>query len=348
MDLKVELRHGAGGGAMDELIRKSILANISPTDAEVPLSALDDAAVIDGIAFSTDSYTVRPIFFPGGDIGKLAAAGTINDVSMMGARPVALSSGVVLEEGFEIGELERIVASMAGTASKAGIGIVTGDLKVVERGGLDKIMINTSGIGLADEFLESNHRLANGNGKRNRWLTDSNLSDGDVIIASGYIGDHGVAVLSAREGYGFESTVQSDVAPLNRMMHAALKTGGVVAAKDPTRGGVANTLNEWNEKSGVGIEIDEESIPIREGVKSACELLGIDPLQIGNEGKAIIAVVPDQADAVLASLRRTREGRDAAIIGLAKKDLKYVVLRTEVGGERVLEKPVGDPVPRIC
>ncbi len=333
---------------MDSLIRDKILKSISPMPAEVPLSSMDDSAVINGIAFSTDSYTVRPIFFPGGDIGRLAVSGTINDVSMIGAKPVALSSGIVLEEGFEMAELERIVKSMGDTASAAGVGIVTGDLKVVEKGGLDKILINTSGIGVEDPELESNHRKANGNGKRSKWLTDSNISDGDVIIVSGYVGDHGVAVMSSREGYGFESTVKSDVAPLNGMMHAALKAGGVVAAKDPTRGGLANALNEWNEKSGVGIEVEEEQIPVREGVRSACELLGIDPLQIGNEGKAIISVVPEFSDEVLKALHRTEEGKDASVIGVARSELKYVVLNTEVGGKRILEKPVGDPVPRIC
>lgn len=346
--MKIELKHGAGGEAMDSLIKEKIASSFVPSKFEIPLSAMDDSAVVNGIAFSTDSYTVRPIFFPGGDIGKLAVSGTINDVSVMGASPMALSAGMILEEGFEVSDLEAIAKSMGETASAAGVGIVTGDFKVVERGGLDKILINTSGIGMEDEYLASNHKIANGNGRRSKWLTDSNLADGDVIIASGYIGDHGVAVMSSREGYGFESSVKSDVAPLNGMMHEVLKTGGVVAAKDPTRGGIANALNEWNEKSKIGLEVEEDQIPIRDGVRSACELLGIDPLQIGNEGKAIIAVVPEQAEAVLKTLRSTAEGRDAAVIGVARKDLKYVVLQTEVGGERILERPIGDPVPRIC
>ncbi len=346
--MKIELKHGAGGAAMDSLIREKILTSFAPMDIEVPLSSMDDSAVIEGIAFSTDSYTVRPIFFHGGDIGRLAVSGTINDVSMMGARPIALSSGVVLEEGFEVSDLERIFRSMGETASAAGVGIVTGDLKVVEKGGLDKILINTSGIGFEDPELENNHVKANGNGKRSKWLRDSNVADGDVIIISGYVGDHGVAVMSSREGYGFESSVSSDVAPLNGMMHRALTSGGLVAAKDPTRGGVANALNEWNEKSGIGIVVEEDQIPVREGVRSACELLGIDPLQIGNEGKAIIAVVPEYAEDVLKALRSTEEGKNASIVGVARKDIKYVVLKTEVGGERILERPVGDPVPRIC
>lgn len=345
--MKIELKHGAGGEAMDSLLKKSVISALGLVDAEVPVTAMDDSAVVGGTAFSTDSYTVRPIFFPGGDIGTLAVCGTVNDLSMIGAKPLALSSAIVLEEGFESEDLERIASSMGRTAASAGVGIVTGDFKVVEKGGLDKILVSTSGIGTADPFLDHNHSLAGGGG-RSRWLRDSNLRDGDVIIVSGFIGDHGVAVMSSREGYGFETSVRSDVAPLNGMMHRALEAGGVVAAKDPTRGGIANALNEWNEKSGIGIEVEEDQIPVRDGVKSACELLGIDPLQIGNEGKAIIATVPDRAEEVLRALRSTQEGRDACIIGVARKELKYVVLSTEVGGERILEKPVGDPVPRIC
>lgn len=346
--MKIELKHGAGGGAMDSLIRDLILKTLPESGAEIPLSSMDDSAVVDGIVFSTDSYTVRPIFFPGGNIGNLAVSGTVNDLSVMGAQPIALSSGIVLEEGFEVAELEEIVKGMGETSARAGVPIVTGDLKVVERGGLDKILINTSGIGRSDPLLEQNHMIANGNGKRSKWLRDSNVCDGDVIILSGYVGDHGVAVMSSREGYGFESSVKSDVAPLNKMMHSVIEAGGVVAAKDPTRGGIANALNEWNEKSGIGLEIEEDQIPIRDGVRSACELLGIDPLMIGNEGKAIIAVIPERAEEVLNALHRTEEGRNASVIGVARRDLKYVVLRTEVGGERILEKPIGDPVPRIC
>lgn len=334
---------------MDSLIKSLIVKNFYSNVAEVSLSDMDDSAVINGTAFSTDSYTVRPIFFPGGDIGKLSVSGTVNDLSMIGATPLVLSSGMVLEEGFEMDDLSRIIQSMKETVEYAGASIVTGDLKVVEKGSLDKIIINTSGIGKAHPDLQSNYDTVQKYRKmKSPWLMDSNLSDGDLIISSGYIGDHGVAILSSREGYGFESTVLSDVAPLNHMIGAALKVGGVVAAKDPTRGGVANSLNEWSEKSKVGITVEEDQIPIRSAVESACELLGIDPLQIGNEGKALIAVVPDKADEIIEALHNTIEGKYASIIGRAHKDSKYVTLKTQVGGERILEKPVGDPVPRIC
>lgn len=349
LSLKIELKHGAGGEAMDSLIKDLILKNFGPDVGEVPLSSLDDSAVIDNFAFSTDSYTVRPIFFPGGDIGRLSVAGTVNDLSVIGAKPLALSSAMVLEEGFEVDDLEAIIRSIRDVSNYVKVRIITGDFKVVERGSLDKIIINTSGIGVADPMLEANYKQVNRTRPmKNRWLVDSNLADGDVIISSGYIGDHGVAILSSREGYGFESSVASDVAPLNHMIHAALTTGGIVAAKDPTRGGLANALNEWSEKSRIGIVVEEDQIPIREPVVAACELLGIDPLQIGNEGKAIIAVTSGMAQEVLETLHKTEEGRDARIIGRASKDSEYVILKTEVGGQRILEKPVGDPVPRIC
>lgn len=349
MILKIELKHGAGGEAMDSLIKNMILKNFNSDIAEVSLSDLDDSAVINGLAFSTDSYTVRPIFFPGGNIGKLAVSGTVNDLSVIGAKPIALSSGIVLEEGFEMDDLKKIIESMRETIKYADVNVVTGDFKVVERGSLDKIIINTSGIGSEHPSLSHNYEtVTEHRTMKSKWLIDSNLEDGDVIISSGYIGDHGIAILSSREGYGFESTVISDVAPLNHMIGSALEIGGVVAAKDPTRGGIANALNEWSEKSNVGITVDEDLIPIRDSVVSACELLGIDPLQIGNEGKAIIAVVPEKADEVLEALHRTPEGKNARVIGEAHKSSKYVILKTQVGGERILEKPIGDPVPRIC
>lgn len=347
--MKIELKDGAGGRAMDTIIKELVLKTFNSSDIEVPLSELDDSAVIDGIAFTTDSYIVKPIFFPGGDIGKLSICGTVNDLSMIGAKPMALSAGVVLEEGFEVEDFKKILKSMGKTATEATVKVITGDLKVVEKGGLNSILINTSGIGREDPNLKSNFEILKSyrTGK-SKWLLDSNLVDGDVIIVSGYIGDHGVAILSSREGYGFESSVKSDTAPLNHMIHKVLEIGGIVAAKDPTRGGLANTLNEWSEKSKVGMLIEEEKIPIRESVKAACELLGIDPLQIGNEGKAVIAVLPDYVDSVLKALHSTEEGKNAQVIGTAHKNMEYVVLETEVGGQRILEKPIGDPIPRIC
>ena len=350
----ITMAHGAGGAIMQDMIGGLILPLLSNrkwarSRIQVPLDALDDSAVVDGIVFTTDSHTVRPLFFPGGDIGSLSVAGTVNDLSVVGAEPLALSCGFVLEEGLKRGELEAILRSMASTCRKAGVPVVTGDTKVVERGAIQGIIINTSGIGRRSPLLDRNLKVARRHRKvRSRWLLDSNLRAGDSIILSGTVGDHGIAVLSRREGLGFDSVVRSDVAPLNGMMAAALKAGGVVAAKDPTRGGLANLLNEWASKSGVGIMVEEESIPVTDGVRSACDMLGIDPLSIGNEGKAVLGVVREKADDVLAALRKTHEGRRAAIIGEAQKGIKGVVLHTTVGGKRILEQPAGDPIPRIC
>jgi len=350
----ITMAHGAGGAVMQDMIGELILPILSNkrwkrSKIQVPLDALDDSAVVDGIVFTTDSHTVRPIFFPGGDIGSLSVAGTVNDLSVVGAEPLALSCGFVLEEGLGRKELELILRSIASTCRNAGVPVVTGDTKVVEKGAVQGIIINTSGIGRRSPLLDANLKVARRYRKlKAQWLLDSNLRAGDSIILSGTVGDHGIAVLSKREGYGFESVVKSDVAPLNGMMAAAMKAGGVVAAKDPTRGGLANLLNEWASKSGVGIMVEEESIPVSDGVRSACDMLGIDPLSIGNEGKAVLGVVRQRADAVLAALRRTPVGRKAAIIGEAQKGIKGVVLHTTVGGKRILEQPAGDPIPRIC
>jgi len=348
------MSHGAGGAVMQDMIGKLILPILSNkkwkrSGIQVPLDALDDSAVVDGIVFTTDSHTVRPIFFPGGDIGSLSVAGTVNDLSVVGAEPLALSCGFVLEEGLPFEELERILKSMAATCRKAGVPVVTGDTKVVERGAVQKMIINTAGIGRRSPLLDRNLRMARRYRKvRSDWLLDSNLRPGDTLILSGAVGDHGIAVLSQREGYGFESVIKSDVAPLNAMVAAALKAGGVVASKDPTRGGLANLLNEWAEKSKTGIVIEEEAVLVHDGVRTACEMLGIDPLAIGNEGKAVFGVVREKAKDVLKALKRTREGRHAAIIGEATADVRGVVLHTTVGGKRVLEQPAGDPIPRIC
>ncbi|MGB9814994.1 MAG: hydrogenase expression/formation protein HypE [Thermoplasmata archaeon] len=348
--MKIEMKHGAGGSYMDKLLRDEIISILSSdSDVEVPLSYMDDSSVIDGIAFTTDSYTVRPYFFPGGDIGKLSVSGTVNDLSVIGAVPVALSSGIVLREGFDMDDLRRIIRSMRETLDYAGTRIITGDFKVMEHDKMDGIIINTSGIGKRSPYLERNFEIVNSYSPREgRWLLDRNLRDGDILIVTGYIGDHGVSVLSSREGISFETDVKSDVQPLNRMFEEALKVGGIVSAKDPTRGGLANALNEMAEKSQVGMIIEEERIPVREGVRSACEMLGIDPYEIGNEGKAIIGVVPEMADDVLKALRRTSEGMNSEIIGRVVKDLEYVILETSVGGRRIMERPIGDPVPRIC
>ncbi|MEM3396612.1 MAG: hydrogenase expression/formation protein HypE [Thermoplasmata archaeon] len=346
---KITIAHGAGGSVMQRLIKEKILKHFGRGESEVPLAALDDAAVVEGIVFTTDSHTVKPIFFPGGDIGRLSVAGTVNDLACVGARPLALSAAFVIEEGFEEEKLEKIVESMAATAEEADVEIVTGDTKVVEHGGLSEIVINTSGIGRRHELLDQNLEVARKyRTVKHAWLLDSNVADGDVIIVSGYVGDHGAAVLSAREGIGFEGNFVSDVMPLNKMLGRALEVGGICAVKDATRGGLANLLNEWSEKSSVGIVVEEEKIPVRDEVRAACSMLGIDPYEIGNEGKVVLAVVPAMAEQVLETLRETREGKEAAIIGMARKDIDGVALKTRVGGMRILQPPIGDPVPRIC
>ena len=334
---------------MQEFIREFVLKELDHDFGEIPLAALDDAAIIDGIAFTTDSYTVKPLFFPGGDIGTLAVAGTVNDLAVMGARPIALSCGMIIQEGFSGEDLHKILKSMNSTAKKADVRIVTGDTKVVEKGAADGLFINTSGIGKRSEHLDHNIKLV----RRSRkfkwdWPNDSAVASGDKLIISGTIGNHGVALLSFREGYGFETSIKSDAAPLNHMIEEGLRAGGITAMKDPTRGGVANLLNEWADKSGVGIRIREEDLPFDDVVISACEMLGIDPLEVGNEGKVVITVVPELAEEVLKAISRKPEGKKARLIGEATKDIRGVMMETHTGGKRVVEPPVGDPVPRIC
>ena len=334
---------------MDALIKRYILKYLGGSKAEVPLEALDDAAVINGIVLKSDSYTVKPLFFPGGDIGRLAVSGTVNDISALGAEPLALAMGFVFEEGFALSDLERILSSMNETCKEAGVAVITGDTKVVERGALDKFMVNSSGIGQRSPFLSKNLDEVRKTRKLDaKWLLDSSIRAGDQIILSGAIGDHGIAVLSAREGYGFETKVRSDAAPLNHIIAKALEVGGVVSMKDPTRGGLANLLNEWSEKSKVGILVSDAKIPVHQGVRAACEMLGLDPLEVGNEGKIALAVVADRAEQVLAALRSTDLGREAEIIGRATDEFDLVAVETLVGGKRILAKPLGDPVPRIC
>jgi hydrogenase expression/formation protein HypE len=347
---KIKLAQGAGGELMDSLIKEKILKYFGKTScSEVPLDALDDSAVIDDIVFSTDSHTVQPIIFPGGDLGSLAVAGTVNDVCVLGAKPIALSTGFIIEEGLTEQTFETIVKSMAKTAKIADVPIITGDTKVVEKGAIQEFMINTSGIGKRTDLLENNIKIVKKYRKfDSRWLLDSNLSPGDKIILSGNIGEHGIALMSFREGYGFETQIKSDIAPINKLMEKALKIGGIVAAKDPTRGGLANTVNEFAEKSNVGIILDEERIPIPKGVSSACDMLGIDPLEIGNEGKVVIGVVKEKAEDVFKEIKKHPLGKNAQIIGQATTNVKGVVLETSIGGKRNLHKPIGDPVPRIC
>lgn len=352
MEEKIKLAQGAGGQLMDQLIKEKILKYFvkeKDESTEVSLSMLDDSAVVDEVVFSTDSHTVQPIIFPGGDIGSLAVSGTINDIAVMGAKPIALSTGFIIEEGLPLETFKKIVYSMSKCAKEAAVPIVTGDTKVVEKGALQEFMINTSGIGKRTPILDKNiEEVKKYRGFRKRWLLDSNLEKGDKIILSGNVGEHGIALLSFREGYGFETTIKSDVAPINGLMEKALSVGGIVSAKDPTRGGLANTLNEFSEKSKTGIIVYEESIPIPEGVRSACDMLGIDPLEIGNEGKVVIGVVNEKTDDVLAAFKKHPLGKNAAIIGEATGEVRGVVLETIIGGKRILHKPLGDPVPRIC
>ncbi len=342
----ITMSHGAGGEKMEELISETILPLIDSDKGEVPLADLDDSAVIDDIVFTIDSHTVKPIFFPGGNIGSLSVAGTVNDVLSIGGKPVAIAAALVVPEGYPTEDLKKILKSAGDTAKQAESPIVTGDTKVVKREDLDEPIMTTSGIGKRHPLLDKNFEVAGG--RSSRWLSDSNLNEGDKIIVSGYLGDHGVTILSKREGYGFQGDVKSDVAPLVDVVKKALKVGGIGAMKDPTRGGLANTLNEWADKSDIGIEIEENKIPIRTWVSSAGEMLGIDPLTIGNEGKMVLAVNPSKAEKVLSAIRKTKNGRHAEIIGEVTDDVEGVVLKTGIGGTRILETPVGDPVPRIC
>ena len=351
MSDKIKLAQGAGGEQMDKLVKEKILRYFGKDTqkGEVNLSMLDDSAVIDDIVFSTDSHTITPIIFPGGDLGSLAVAGTVNDISVMGAKPIALSLGFIIEEGLNLDVFETIVKSIHTTSKKAKVPIVTGDTKVVEKGAIQEFMINTSGIGKRTKLLDENFKIVKKYRKyKSNWLVDSNLEKGDKIIISGNIGEHGIALMSYREGYGFETTIKSDVAPVNDLMEKALKIGGVVSAKDPTRGGLANTVNEFAEKSKTGIVLYEEEIPIPGGVRSACDMLGIDPLEIGNEGKVVFGVVKEKAKEILRELKKHPLGKNATIIGEATDKVKGVVLQTSVGGKRNLHKPIGDPVPRIC
>jgi len=348
----ITMLHGAGGTVMHDLVKNYIVKYFGNAGkAEVPLEALDDAAVVGDVVLKSDSHAVKPIFFPGGDIGCLAVSGTVNDIAALGAEPYALTCAFILEEGLAITDFEKILASMQKTCAEAGVSIVTGDTKVVEKGSLGGCIINTSGIGRRTSALEKNLEVV----KRfrpsftTRWVLDSNLMAGDKIILSGTIGDHGLAVLSAQEGLSFGSGIKSDVKPLNRMIQRLLnEVGGVVAMKDPTRGGLADALNEFSEKSHVGILVDEDMIPVREDVRAACEMLGLDPFEVGNEGKIIIGIVKENAKDALEFLRTTAEAKEAEIIGEATTDFQGVAMQTAIGGKRIIARPIGDPVPRIC
>jgi hydrogenase expression/formation protein HypE len=331
--MKVNMMHGAGGEVMGELLQT--LTKFRHNNAGgIGLEAMDDGAVIpfngENLVFTTDSHVVRPIFFPGGDIGRISVCGTVNDLVMMGGRPIALSCGMIIEEGFEIDDLARIVASMDEALGEAGASLVTGDTKVVERGALDGIAINTSGIGIAKTVVR-----------------DNGLVPGDVIIASGTLGDHGIAIMAHREGFDLGEQILSDVSPLWKMMEKVLEAGTIHAMRDPTRGGFASAINEMARKSGICVRIREETIPVRKSVKSAAGMLGIDPLEVANEGKVIMGVPAVDAENILAALHSHKYGKDAAIIGTVVKGA-HVIMETKIGGERFIEPPMGDPVPRVC
>jgi hydrogenase expression/formation protein HypE len=332
---EILLGHGSGGKLTGQLIERMFL----PAFQDPALAALDDQAILSvngsRLAFTTDSYVVTPIFFPGGDIAELAVNGTVNDLAMGGATPLFLSLAFILEEGLPIADLQRLVESARRAAERASVRIVTGDTKVVGRGSGDKIFINTSGIGLVPPGID---------------LGSRRVQPGDAILLSGTIGDHGMAILSQREGLTFDGALESDTAPLHDLVAAVLDSfPGVHAMRDPTRGGVAATLVEIATRQKLGIEVDESAIPVRDTVRGACEILGLDPLLVANEGKLVAFVPPDGADRVLAALRAHALGRDASCIGrVTAEHAGMVVLRTPIGGDRILDLPFGEALPRIC
>ncbi|HET6982789.1 MAG TPA: hydrogenase expression/formation protein HypE [Myxococcaceae bacterium] len=332
---QILLGHGSGGKLTAQLIERTLL----PAFRNPILDQLDDQAVLPvaggRLAFTTDSYVVTPIFFPGGDIGELAVNGTVNDLAVGGARPLWLSLAFILEEGLPLAELERVVASIRGAAERAGVTVVTGDTKVVGRGSGDKVFINTSGIGLVAEGVT---------------LGSAQVRPGDAILVSGSIGDHGVAILSARERLGLEGDLASDTAPLHELCAAVLTAfPGVHAMRDPTRGGVAATLVEIATRRKLGIDVDERAVPVKDVVRGACELLGLDPLLVANEGKLVVFVPEEGADRVLGAMRAHPLGRQSARIGRVVADHPgFVRLVTPIGGERILDLPFGESLPRIC
>lgn len=336
-DAHVTLSHGSGGKSSHALLESVILpAFRNPwLDGGADAALLPLAAGTERIAMTTDSYVVSPLFFPGGDIGSLAVHGTINDLAVSGARPLALSVGLILEEGLDMEVLRRVVASISDAAAQAGVPIVTGDTKVVHRGKADQLFINTTGVGVVSSEVQ---------------LSIDSVQPGDVVLLSGFVGDHGMAVMLAREALELDAPIASDSAPLHTLVAALLAAApGTRVIKDPTRGGVAGSLNEIASRAGVAIVITEDAVPVRVAVRGACEILGLEPLHIANEGKLVAIVPPAQSDAALRALRSHAHGVDAAIIGdVAAQPEGMVLLRTSVGGSRVLDMLVGDPLPRIC
>jgi len=332
---QILLGHGSGGKLTARLIEEILL----PAFRNPALEALDDQAILSvngsRIAFTTDSYVVTPIFFPGGDIGELAVNGTVNDLAMGGARPLFLSLAFILEEGFPLSDLRRVVESTRAAAARAGVQIVTGDTKVVNRGKGDQVFINTSGLGIVAAGTK---------------LSSLFVQPGDAVLLSGPIGDHGVAILSKREGLEFEGEVRSDTAPLHELAAAVLAAApGTHAMRDPTRGGVAATVVEIASRRGLGIDLDERAVPVRDVVRGACEILGLDPLLVANEGKLVAFVPERESAAALEAMQNHPLGTEAARIGrVTSEHPGIVVARTPIGGKRILDLPFGESLPRIC
>ena len=332
----VLLGHGSGGKLSAELIQSIFL----PAFRSAALEKLDDQAIVSingtRLAITTDSFVVKPLFFPGGDIGSLAVHGTVNDLAMGGARPLFLSVAFIIEEGLSMGVLRRVVISLRDAAHKAGVEVVTGDTKVVEKGSGDQVFINTTGIGLVRPGLK---------------LSSDRACPGDAIVVNGFLGDHGIAILSERQGLEFECPVVSDSAPLHGLVAEMLDVGGesIHCMRDPTRGGLSSALNEIAHRSGVSMQLDEPKIPVREAVRGACEMLGLDPLYVANEGKLIAIVNNSEAEKVLEAMRRHPLARDAQMIGrVTKQDSAPVIIRTAYGTNRIVDMLSGDQLPRIC
>jgi len=334
MDDRILLAHGSGGKLSHELVEKKFLPFLS----NPALDTLDDSAIFEAsgrLAFTTDGYVVNPIFFPGGDIGKLAVCGTVNDLAMSGAKPLYLSLSAIIEEGLLLSELEQIVQSIKKSAEEAAVNIIAGDTKVVNRGQADKLFITTSGVGIIPPGVD---------------ISGANARVGDKVLLSGTIGDHGIAVMSQREGLRFSMALESDCAPLNKLVSQMLEVSSRIhCLRDPTRGGLATTLNELAQQSKVGITLDEAKIPVKDDVRAACELLGLDPLYVANEGKLVAIIHPTDADRVLTQMKRNNYGRDAAIIGeVTDEHPGKVVMRTKLGPSRIVDMLSGELLPRIC
>jgi hydrogenase expression/formation protein HypE len=333
----LKLEHGGGGSLTRQLLEEIIIPSytLNRLERDIGLPEMDDGATIslgcNNIVITTDATTVKPLFFPGGDLGRLAISGVVNDLAMMGARPIALASSLVVEEGFPISTLKQLLASMNDVMVEVGVPLIAGDTKVVERGSLDEIVASTTGIGVALKVI-----------------TDSGSEPGDKIIVTGTIGDHQLSLLLKREGLRFETSLESDVAPLWGMIEKALGIGGIKAMKDPTRGGLSGALNELARKTCVDLVLTEEAIPIKGVVASATDMLGLDPLELANEGIALIVVDAEKSSDVLEAIRKTERGKDAAIIGKVKEGPSRVILETQIGGRRIVREPYGSPMPRIC